>query len=142
MSKLKIITPETNIIEKTAGEFAGVWYDACRSSDMKIVKLQGETINLLKFKSAKFFARAHFEKFIPAATHALIEILSRDTTPLDQKDIIYHALMERVNDDQLNTLGKAAGLPEYENTPLYKPDNIKPLPVIVNTSNIKDALDG
>jgi hypothetical protein len=131
--KLKIIEPKIDLIEKTAGECAGVFYDACRSSAMKIIKLQGKTINLLKYKSTKQFARAHFEKFIPAATHALIEILSKETTSEEKKRLIYDALMERVNDDQLNELGKATGLPEFEKTILYKPDDEKPKPVIINT---------
>ena len=134
MSKLKIITPETNLIEKTAGEFAGVWFDAARNSGIKIARLQGVTINLMKYKNnPRLFARAHLEKFIPAATHALMEILCRDSTPLDQKEIIYKAITERTGDEQLNTMGKASGLPAYENTVLYKKDDEKPLPVIVNT---------
>jgi RNA-binding protein YhbY len=131
--KLKIIEPKIDLIEKTAGEFAGVFYDACRSSNMKIIQLQGKTINLLKYKGPKQFARAHFEKFIPAATHSLIEILSKETTSEEKKRVIYEALMERVNDDQLNELGKATGLPEFEKTILYKPDDEKPKPVIINT---------
>jgi hypothetical protein len=143
MSKLKIITPETNIIEKTAAEFAGVWFDAARNSGIKIARLQGQVINLLKYKNnPRLFAKAHLEKFIPAATHALMEILCRDSTPLDQKEIIYKAITERTGDEQLNTMGKAAGLPAYENTVLYKKDDVKPLPVIINTPNIKDVLDG
>jgi hypothetical protein len=30
------------IIEKTAGEFAGVFYDSARSSGMTVIKLQGK----------------------------------------------------------------------------------------------------
>lgn len=136
MSKLKIITPETNIIEKTAGEFAGVFFDAARNSGMKVIQLQGQTINLLKYKNnPRLFARAHLEKFIKAATHALMEILCRESTPEDQKQIIYKAIMERTNDEQLHQIEKATGLPEFEKVfTAYKKDDEKPLPVIVNTT--------
>lgn len=135
-SKLK--DPSDVIIEKTAGEMAGVWYDAARSSGMTIVKLQGDVIDLRRFKSTRDFARRHLEKFIPAAVHALTDIMSRDNTPVDQKEIIYQALLERVNDPDIDMMGKTAGLPEFQNTVLYKSDQEKPKPVIVNTPRIED----
>ncbi len=141
MSKLKIVDPSTFIIEKTAGELAGVFYDAARSSGMKVIQLQGEKINLLKYKRTRDFARAHFEKFISAAVHALIEVMSKPTCSVENKEIIYQALMERVNDDQLNLMGKQAGLPEYENTILYKADTEKPKPVIINTPRLDFNFD-
>lgn len=143
MSKLnKIIQPHSVLIEQTAGDFAGTWYDAARSSGMTIVKLQGQTINLLKYKTPGKFAKAHLEKFIPAAVHALIEIMSKENTPPEKKEIIYQAIMERTNDDQLSEMGKIASLPEFQNTVLYKKDNEKPKPIIVNTPSIKDVLNG
>lgn len=133
---IKIVDPSTVIVEKTAGEFAGIWYDAARSSGIKIAMLQNQKINLMKYKSARDFARRHLEKFIPAAVHSLIEIMSRPNCPEDQKLMIYNALMERVNDEQLDMMGKTAQLPEFENTPLYKDDNAKPKPVIINTPKV------
>lgn len=134
MSKLKIITPASMIIEKTAAEFAGVFFDAARSSGMAKIKLRGEVINLLRFKNnPRLFARKHLEKFIPDAVKALIDIMSRPNTPEDQKLIIYDAITERTNDAQLNAMGTQAGLPEFMNTPLFKKDNELPKPVIINT---------
>ncbi len=129
---MKLSTPGTVIIEKTAGEFAGCFYDAARSSGLKVIMLQNQKINLMRFKSARDFARRHIEKFIPAAVHALTEILSRENTPPEQKQLIYDALMERVNDKDLDMMGKAAGLPEFENSPIYKTDTELPKPVIIN----------
>lgn len=135
--KFKLKDPSDVIIEKTAGEMAGVFYDAARSSGLKVIQLQGQKINLLKYKSPRDFARRHIEKFIPAAVHALTEILSRPNTPPDQKEIIYNALMERVNDPDLDMMAKTAGdLPEFEQTVLYKSDQEKPKPVIINTPKI------
>lgn len=139
MSKLnrKIIEPHSILIEKTAVEFAGTFFEASRSSGMGIITLQGERIDLRKYKNNPVrFAKAHFEKFIPAATHALIEIMSRENTPVSMKEQIYQAILERTNDDQLNEMGKTAKLPEYENTILYKSDQEKPKPVIINTPKI------
>lgn len=129
----KIVDPSNFIIEKTAGEFAGIFFDSARSSGMTKIQLQGDKINLLKYKRTRDFARAHLEKFILAAVHALTEIMARPETPEEQKRIIYDAILERVNDPQLEALGKQAGLPEYEQTVLYKADNEKPKPVIINT---------
>lgn len=138
MSKLKLKDPSDVIIEKTAGEFAGVFYDSARSSGMTTIQLQGQVINLLKFKSTRDFARRHLEKFIPAAVHALTEIMANPDTPEPQRQIIYNAILERVNDVDLDMMGKTAGLPEFQNTVLYKSDQEKPKPVIVNTPRIED----
>lgn len=135
---IKIVDPSTFIVEKTAGEMAAVFYEAARSSGLEKIKLQGQIINLKKYKNnPRNFARVHLEKFIPAAVHALTEILSRPETSVEQKDIIYNALMERVNDPDLDMMAKTAGdLPEFEQTVLYKSDQEKPKPVIINTPKI------
>jgi hypothetical protein len=138
----KIKDPSDVIIEKTAGEFAGTFFDAARSSGMGTIMLQGQKIDLRKYKnSPRAFARAHLEKFIPAAIEALTTIMGRENISVEMKDIIYNALMERVNDQQLDMMGKAAGLPEFENTPLFKDDTEKPKPIIANTPKIDFNFD-
>lgn len=142
MVKFKIIEPHSVLIEKTAAEFAGTFFEAARSSGMGIINLQGERIDLRKYKNNPHrFARAHLEKFIASATHSLIEIMSRDTTPDSMKEQIYQAILERTNDEQVNATGALAGLPEFEQTVLYKPDTEKPKPVIVNTPAINFDFD-
>src|SRR5882762_5961012 len=103
---MKLVDPSNVIIEKTAGEFAGVFFDAARSSGLKKIKLQGRVIDLMRYKSPRDFARRHIEKFISAAVHSLIEIMSRPNCPEEQKLIIYNALMERVNDKDLDMMAK------------------------------------
>jgi hypothetical protein len=140
MSKLKIITPKSILIEQTAGEFAGVFFDAARSSGMKKIKLRGEVIDLMRYKNdPRKFARAHLKKFIPDAVQTLIKMLGMDNVSAEKKDLIYQAIMERTNDEQLDALAKSTDgrLPEFEQTVLYKPDNEKPKPIIV-----KDVKDG
>jgi len=132
----KLKDPSDVIVEKTAGEFAGCFYDAARSSGMTKIKLQNDVINLLKFKTPREFARRHLEKFIPAAVEALTTILGKDSTPAESKEVIYQALMERINDPDLDMMGKTAGLPEFEKTILYKPDTEKPKPIILNTPKV------
>ena len=139
MPKFKIIEPHSVLIEKTAAEFAGTFFEAARSSGMTKIQLQGEVINLLKYKNNPVrFAKAHLEKFIQAATHSLIEIMSKETTPDSMKEQIYQAILERTNDQDLNLLSKTAGLPDFQNSVLYKSDQEKPKPVIVNTPRIED----
>jgi len=52
----KLKDPSDVIVEKTAGEMAGVFYDAARSSGMTVIQLQGKKINLLNYKSPSVFA--------------------------------------------------------------------------------------
>lgn len=138
----KLIEPHSILIEKTAAEFAGTFFEAARSSGMGVINLQGERIDLRRYKNNPHkFARAHLEKFIPAATHSLIEIMSRENTPASMKEQIYQAILERTNDPDLDMMGKTAGLPEFENTVLFKADTEKPKPVIVNTPAIDFNFD-
>jgi hypothetical protein len=135
---IKIVDPSNVIVEKTAGSFASTFFEAARSSGLKVINLQGKKINLMKYKeNPRNFARRHLEAFIPAAVHALIEIMSREHCPVEQKDMIYRALMERVNDQDLDMMGKTAGLPEFEKTILYSDDTVKPKPVIINSTAFK-----
>lgn len=136
MSKLKIITPKSMLIENTAGAFAATFFEAARSSGMHKIKLRGQVINLDKYKNdPRKFAKAHLEKFIPDAVKHLIQLLAMEHIPESQKTIIYDAIMERTNDEQLDTLAKSTDgrLPEFEQTILYKPDNEKPKPIVIKT---------
>lgn len=144
MSKFnKIITPDSNIIEVTAGKLAAIFFEASRSSGLKKIKLQGRIINLMKYKeNPRNFARDCLEAFIPAAIEALTTIMGRANTPPEQKELIYQAILERVNDPQLGDMAKAAGdLPEFEQTILYKSDQEKPKPIIINTPKIDFDFD-
>ncbi len=88
-------TPKSTVIEKTALEFACVWYESCLSS------------GLLPSKShitQKSWARANFQKFIPHAIEHLTSMLSRnDIAPL-MKQEIYDAILERANDFEISAL--------------------------------------
>lgn len=140
--KFKLKDPSDVIIEKTAGAFAAEFFEAARSSGMGIIMLQGQKIDLRKYKNnPRNFARVHLEKFIPAAVHALNEIMCNPKTPEDQRQIIYSAIMERVNDVDLVEMGKLAKLPDFSETPLYKADDEKPKPVIINTPKIDFNFD-
>lgn len=134
---MKIIEPHHFLIEKTAGAQAAVFFEAARSSGLKKINLQGQTINLMKYKeNPRLFAKSHLEKFIPVAVHTLIEIMSRPETSPDKKEQIYLAILERTNDPQLSEMGKMAGLTAFENTVLYKEDTELPKPIIINTPKI------
>jgi hypothetical protein len=130
---LKIVDPSTVIVEKTAGEFAATFFEAARSSGLDKIQLQGDVINLKKYKNnPRNFARVHIEKFIPAAVHALNEIMCNPKTPEAQRELIYKALMERVNDPGLDMIAQTAGLPELMQAAPFKHDDEKPKPLIIN----------
>ena len=98
---------------------------------------------MLKYNNnPRNFARANIEAFIPAAVHALIEIMSRPNTPESQRQLIYNAVMERVNDPDIDMMAKTAGdMPQFEQTVLYKSDQEKPKPIILNTPKIDFNFD-
>jgi hypothetical protein len=133
MSKLnkKIIQPHSILIEQTAGQYAAIFWEACRSSGMKAGR----------HKTARAYARANLEKFIPLVVKNLTDIMSRPETPVEMKETIYQAILERTNDEQVNTMGAQASLPDFMNTPLYKPDNEKPKPVIINSPRLDFSFD-
>ncbi len=88
----KIVTPASTIIEKTAIELAGCFYEIGRG--------QGLTS---KSKNAREYARKNFEKFIPKATEYLLTMLHENSgASVEMKEMIYTALMERNNDPTIN----------------------------------------
>lgn len=103
MSSLKILKPKSDLIERTALEMAAVFWEAARSSGLA----QG------KHKNARSFAKANIEKFIPFAVKHLIEILNNPEHGKHIKDEIYEALMDRVNDPDLQ-LNKTDVLPDVD----------------------------
>ena len=87
----KIITPISTIIETVAGQLAATFYEVGRG--------QGLTS---KHKSARAYAKANFEKFIPKAVEYCIEMLKPTSNVTEEARMeIYKALMERHNDPEL-----------------------------------------
>lgn len=89
----KFTTPNSTLIEKTAGELAATWYEIGRG--------QGMTS---KYKNPRAYARANLEQFIPKAIELLISMLGRPDIPDTMKDEIHAALTERANDPDLAIL--------------------------------------
>lgn len=105
---VKIVKPESELIEHTAMKLAAAFYEIGRSQGLKS-----------KYKDAKGYALRHVKEFTPLAINYLMDILGKPSTPQDQKDAIYDALMERTNDVELSN-----ALPIFNN-PLaagFKPD--------------------
>ena len=109
MGKLEknLITPQSLLIEKTALSLACTFYEACRSSGLTS-----------KHKDARSFAKANVEKFIPKAVNLLMDMISSDAIPEDQKALIYDAFMERTNDKDLSN----CGIPVFENNTPFLAD--------------------
>ena len=88
----KIIQPKHTLIEKIALQLAATWYETGRS--------QGLTS---KHKSARKYAAANLEKFIPKAVEMCLKMLGPDSNATEEmKQEIYSALLERHNDPELN----------------------------------------
>src|SRR6266567_3226128 len=121
LSSKNLITPQSLLIEKTALELAACYYEAGRSSGLTS-----------KHKNARAFAKANVEKFIPKSVELLMDILSKDSTPLEQRDLIYQAFLERTNDKELSNIG----LKVFENDIPYLPEK----PVIYDPKTIEEAL--
>jgi hypothetical protein len=90
--------PRHTLIEGIAMNFAAEYYE--------IGRMQGLTSI---HKTHKAFAKANFEKFIPATIKTLRQQLANPKIPEAQKEIIYEAIMERVNDPDLKA--REASLP-------------------------------
>lgn len=95
MSKLKISIPKNHLIEKTAIEFAAVWYDIARTNN------QVDAAFIKKWPTQRKFAKAKFEKFIEPALKHLTSLLGRSDIPDIMKKEVYDAIMERNNDPAL-----------------------------------------
>lgn len=124
----KIVQPRSTLIEKTALEFAAVFYDVGRS--------QGMTS---RHKSARHYAAHNFIKFIPRAISHLLDILNQPNASPAMKQEIYAALMERVHDEDTTALFDNK-LPDID---LTKVIDCKPEPpVIVNTKKFEHTTSG
>lgn len=84
--------PKQVVIEQTALEFAATFYDAARSSGANSTKGQ------------KQWARDNFVKFIPMAVQHLTAMLAQDNVADYLKQQIHEALLERVNDPEMQML--------------------------------------
>lgn len=112
--------PKSVIIEKTALELAATWYEIGRG--------QGMTS---RYKNAREYAKNNFKTFIPKAVEILTEMLGKPNVSEHEKQEIYIALLERVNDPDLAILSEPK-LEEKFNLPTAWKDRI---PNIVSKGN-------
>ena len=124
MSKLQTI-PRHVIIEQIAVNIAATWYEiGCG---------QGMTS---KHKSAKAYAKANLEKFLPKAIDTAIEMLGPNSTlPPSAKELIYEALMERHDDPTLNKYMPNVDLKRaYELADEIKRKNTRPIDIVLDNA--------
>jgi hypothetical protein len=125
--KLSHKAPRVDLIEKIAAEFAGVWYETGRA--------QGMTS---KYKTAKAFARANIERFVPNAVNHLLDMLNSPDYNDHVKKEIYVALMERIHDPDTAMLMEGV-LPTID---ISKVLDCKPEPpIVVNTKRFDPKID-
>ena len=88
----KILTAKNTLIEQVAGELAATFYEAGRSSGMTS-----------KYKTPQAYAKKYLERFIPKAVDILLEMMKPTSNCSPQmRAEIYEAMMERINDPELN----------------------------------------
>lgn len=90
----KLIRPRDILIERTAGELAGAWFEAAQNTP---------EINTLRKKyrnNPKRYAQMNWEKFVPVAVNILIGMLQREDVSLEKKEEIYNAIVDRANDPE------------------------------------------
>lgn len=101
-----VIKPESVLIEQTAADLCAEFYEAGLASGLKS-----------KHKTHKAFVHHNIEKFIPKAVELLVEMLGKDSTPNNQKELIAAALIERANDPDLSFLNEKIDWKEPEKRP-------------------------
>lgn len=124
---MKPSNPKFNLLEHVAAELAGVTYDAMRSSGLKSEK----------WKTARQYAAANLEKFIPYATKHLIAQLGRPDVSVDQKEEIYECLMERINDPMAQSLvqeSEGHALPDIDISRIIP---IQELPAVIKDQRVR-----
>lgn len=94
--------PKYTVFETVAAEMAAIWWETGMS--------QGMTS---KYRDARSFARANFEKFIGEAIKHCVTLLGRQDIPDLAKAEIYEALHERNNDPDVNAM-LGYGLPDLD----------------------------
>src|SRR5882672_9218090 len=124
----KIVQPRSVLIEKTALEFAAVFYDVGRS--------QGMTS---RHKTAKHYAAHNFIKFIPRAVSHLLDILNQPNANPEMKDEIWCALQERIHDVD-TTAAFDNRLPDVDLTKVI--DCKAESPIIVNSKRFEHKNSG
>lgn len=137
--------PRFTVIERTAAQFAAVFYEAARNTGMTS-----------KYKTAKHYATNNFETYIPKAVEILTDMLGREDVSIHLKDEISNALIERANDAGAIQLANtsqhlAANFklpPEWRGDAgegVIKPEVLKPkaeAPLIPKFKNHKDIKKG
>lgn len=129
----KISDPSSILIETVAGTLAATWYEIGRNQGLKS-----------KHKTVKAYVNANVEKFIPKAIEHLIDQLGNPFIPHEQKEIIYDALSERVNDPGNITSTDIKGLAPLDvmkvlnyaqpAPPSQQLKKVRDKPTIINTS--------
>lgn len=138
----KVTKPHEILFEHIAGQFAAIFYETGRSQGMTSVH-----------KTAKAYAAANLEKFLPRAIDHCMTLLDRADIPLEAKELIYDALTERVNDKSNVTSTDIKGLPDIDimkvlnNLNLLPTPNLQQLkperekPVIIKSDTVKDKVN-
>lgn len=98
----KPFKPVSTVFEQVACELACTWYEVGRSQGLKS-----------KWKDARSYGRANFEKFLPKALEYCVSMLGRQDVPDLMKAEIFEELHRRNNDPDINAM-LGYGLPDLD----------------------------
>ena len=118
---IKPTQPKLNLIEHVALELAGVFYDIGRSQGLKS-----------KHKTARAYAAANIEKFVPHAVKTLLEQLNNPSISAEAKDEITESLFERINDPMAKSLADASANHALPDIDIAKLIPVKELPTVIH----------
>lgn len=112
--------PKFNLIEHLAIELAGVFYDTGRSQGLKS-----------KHKTARRYAAANIEKFVPHAIKAMLQMLNNPSISAEMKEEIWESLQERIDDPVAQSLAKASDGHVLPDIDIAKLIPVKELPSVI-----------
>jgi hypothetical protein len=117
---MKPTVPKLNLIEHVAAELAATFYEVGRSQGLKS-----------RHKNARAYALNNLEKFVPHAVRHLLEQLNNPSISVEQKEEIFEALQERINDPMAQSLADASANHALPDIDIAKVIPVKELPSVI-----------
>lgn len=123
---LKPTQPKFKLIEHVAAQLAATFYEVGRGQGLHS-----------KFKNARVYAMNNLEKFIPHAIKALLQQLHNPSISAEQKEEIWDALQERINDPMAGSLADSSSGHALPDIDIAKLIPVKELPSVIKDKRVK-----
>lgn len=127
----KITTPSSFLIEQTALKLAATFYEACRNTGLTS-----------KFKTARHYAAANVEKFVPHAIVHLREMWLNQNTPDELRKVLHDMFIERISDPMAESMANASGGHTLPNLDVAKVIPVETLPALIKDKRASRDFSG